>query len=123
MMSTLSPVAYHRQLLALLALLMGVFTAHASAPKESITCTTAPQAYWVGEKKIRKMFNESQYAQVFFKVSKGNCYEFYAIGKDNSTTEAYYHPVTMAAVRLNRITSDVHMDSQTQTKPFGPNPR
>lgn len=117
MMSTLSPVACHRQLLALLALLMVVFTAHASAPKEAMVCTNEPRTAWVGEQKIRAMFNEGQYAKVFFKISKGNCYEFYAIGKDNSTTEAYYEPVTMATVRFNRLTSDVRMESLTPTQP------
>jgi hypothetical protein len=117
MMSTLCPAAFLRPLLALSTLLMMAFPAYASAPKEAMVCTKEPRSAWVGEQKIRAMFNEGQYAKVFFKISKGNCYEFYAIGKDNSTTEAYYHPVTMAAVRFNRITSDVHMESQTPTQP------
>ncbi len=117
MMPTISPIACRRQLIALSTLFMAAFTAHASAPKEAIVCTKEPRSAWVGEQKIRKLFNEGQYAKVFFKISKGNCYEFYAIGKDNSTTEAYYDPVTMAAVRFNRVTSDVRMESQTTTQP------
>jgi hypothetical protein len=116
MMPTIFPAAYHRQLMVLSALLMAAFTAQASAPKEAIVCTKEPRTAWVGEQKIRKMFNEGQYAKVFFKISKGNCYEFYAIGKDNSTTEAYYHPVTMAEVRFNRVTSDVRMTSKAPTQ-------
>jgi hypothetical protein len=116
MVSRISPIACRRQLQAFFTLLMMAFSAQASAPKEAIVCTKEPRTAWVGEQKIRKMFNEGQYAKVFFKISKGNCYEFYAIGKDNSTTEAYYDPVTMAEVRFNRITSDVRMASKSPTQ-------
>lgn len=77
--------------------------AYASPPKESIKCTDAPRTAWVGESKIRQAFDEGKYLKVIFKTSRGNCYEFYAIGKDGSIVEAYYDPVTMDLVRFNRV--------------------
>jgi hypothetical protein len=88
--------------------------AQASGPVESLVCTSAPRTDWVGEKKIRQAFGESAYAKVFFKVTKGNCYEFYAIGKDGSVVEAYYDPVSMKPVRISRF--DRHGNSQTPDK-------
>lgn len=78
--------------------------AQASNPKDFLKCTTAARTTWVGEAKIRDVFEEKKYAKVFFKVSRGNCYEFYAIGKDNSIVEAYYDPVTAEPLRFNRVT-------------------
>ena len=77
--------------------------ANASSPAESVKCTQAPKAQWVSEARIRAHFDESQYVQVFFKTSKHQCYEFYAIGKDGSTVEAYYDPVSMNLVRYSRV--------------------
>ena len=78
-------------------------TAIASAPKEAIVCTTAPSHTWIGEKKIRQIFQESKYIRVNFKVSHGKCYEFYAIAKDGTVVEAYYEPVSGDMVRFNRV--------------------
>lgn len=87
---------------ALLALLAPL-GADASSPAESVKCTQAPRTAWVSEARIRQHFGESQYVRVVFKTSKNNCYEFYAIGKDGSTVEAYYDPVSMALVRFSRV--------------------
>lgn len=77
--------------------------ANASSPAESVRCTTAPKSEWVSEARIRAHFDESHYVQVFFKTSKHNCYEFYAIGKDGSIVEAYYDPVSMRLMRYSRV--------------------
>jgi hypothetical protein len=88
--------------------------AQASGPVESLVCTSKPRTSWVGEKRIRQAFGESAYAKVFFKVTKGNCYEFYAIGKDGSVVEAYYDPVSMQPVRISRF--DRNGNSQAPDK-------
>ncbi|MGB4117815.1 MAG: PepSY domain-containing protein [Polaromonas sp.] len=82
---------------------LACISVYASGPVESLVCTSAPRQKWVGESKIREAFGESAYAKVFFKISKGNCYEFYAIGKDGSIVEAYYDPVSMRPVRISRF--------------------
>jgi hypothetical protein len=88
---------------ALALVLLAPYGAYASSPAESVKCTHAPRAAWVSEARIREHFGESQYVRVVFKTSKNNCYEFYAIGKDGSTVEAYYDPVSMALVRFSRV--------------------
>jgi hypothetical protein len=90
--------------------------AWASAPKETIVCTHAAKSFWLGEKKIRKVFGEENFVQVFFKISKGNCYEFYAIGKDGSAVEAYYEPVTGERIRYNRIAANGQYSTNTHAK-------
>lgn len=90
---------------ALALVLLVPHGADASSPAESVKCTHAPRAAWVSEARIREHFGESQYVRVAFKTSKNNCYDFYAIGKDGSTVEAYYDPVSMALVRFSRVES------------------
>jgi hypothetical protein len=75
----------------------------ASPPKEVIRCTEAPKSTWVSEQKIREIFGEKDYAIVKFKISRTNCYEFYAVAKDNSVVEAYYDPVSGKQVRYQRV--------------------
>ncbi|MFN4326084.1 MAG: PepSY domain-containing protein [Azonexus sp.] len=89
-----------------MALLMGVgFSGgvFASSPGEKLVCTQAPRSTWMPEAKIREIFGEKNYSLVKFKVSGGNCYEFYAIHQDGSIVEAYYHPVSGEALRVNRV--------------------
>lgn len=90
--------------LAVSASYLLVPSVQASNPKDALKCTTAAKTTWVSEAKIREVFEEKKYTKVFFKVSRGNCYEFYAIGKDNSIVEAYYDPVTAEPLRFNRVT-------------------
>jgi len=40
---------------------------------------------------------------VEFKVSRTNCYEFYAIRKNGDIVEAYCHPVTGEIVKRNVV--------------------
>lgn len=77
--------------------------AHASTLQEKVVCTDAPRSQWLTEEQARKLFKASEYALVKFKVSKGNCHEFYAVDHQGGVTEAYVHPVTGAHVRLTRI--------------------
>ncbi|MEN9843815.1 MAG: hypothetical protein RLZZ612_1644 [Pseudomonadota bacterium] len=86
---------------ALLAALSGM--AHASPPAEKIMCTEAPRSQWMSEQQARMMFKASSYALVRFKVSKGNCHEFYAVAANGDVVEAYLHPVTGAVVRETRL--------------------
>lgn len=77
--------------------------AYASPPIEKIVCTDAPRATWMSESQARAIFNAPAYALVRFKVSKGNCHEFYAVATNGDVVEAYLHPVTGAIVRQTRI--------------------
>lgn len=85
--------------------LLGGAAAHASAPKERIVCVSPPAEPWLGEKKIKAIFGVRDYVRVDFKVSRTNCYEFYAIKKNGDIVEAYYHPVTGELVRRNELLS------------------
>jgi hypothetical protein len=78
---------------------------HASPPSEKLVCSTAPRSAWMPEAKIRAVFGDTSYAQVKFKVSRGNCYEFYAVHPDGSIVEAYYHPVSGDVLRFNRVSA------------------
>ena len=84
----------------MLALLAGA--AQASTPAEKVVCTTAPRSQWMSEPQARERFKASDYLLVKFKISRGNCYEFYAIEHGGGIVEAYLHPVTGEAVRLTR---------------------
>ena len=75
----------------------------ASPPNEAQLCTNAPRSEWLSEQHVRQIFDESQYILVKFKVSKTNCYEFYAIAKDNSVVEAYYNPQSGQLMRHTKI--------------------
>lgn len=91
------------RLLMGLALLLGCAAAQASSPNEKLVCTQQARDAWLGEAKIREIFGARDYSLVKFKISGGNCYEFYAIHPDGSIVEAYYHPVSGEIVRHNRI--------------------
>ena len=77
----------------------------ASSPAEKLVCTKSPRGEWMSEAKVREIFGDKRYALVKFKVSRGNCYEFYAVDNDGSIVEAYYHPITGDQLRFNRVTS------------------
>lgn len=81
----------------------GAGVAQASTPNERIVCSTLPGQAWLGEKKIKAIFGVGEYLRVDFKVSRTQCYEFYAIKKNGDVVEAYYHPVTGEIVKRNVI--------------------
>lgn len=94
------------------SIVFGIFVAGtvvpvlASEPGAAVKCTTLPRSSWVDEHQIRQVFGESKYRQVFVKISRGNCYEFYAIGKDNTVTEAYYDPVSTELIQSTHLGTD-----------------
>lgn len=78
--------------------------AQASSPTEKIVCTDpANRSQWLSEARIREIFGDKNFSLVTHKVSRGGCYEFYAVHLDGSIVEAYYHPITGQAVRYNRV--------------------
>lgn len=87
-------------------LIIGAFTpgrAAASTPAEKIICTDAPKSSWLAETKIRDIFGAQNFALAKLKISRGNCYEFYAVDKNGAIVEAYYHPISGELVRYNRV--------------------
>lgn len=88
--------------------------AQASPPTEKVVCTQAERSTWLPEAKIREVFGEANFTLIKLKVSRGNCYEFYAVHRDGSVVEAYYNPVTGEAVRYNRISVDTPVVSAAQ---------
>lgn len=90
-------------LLALSGLQSLVPAAHASSPTEKVFCTDAPRSQWMSEARARELFGASRYVAVKFKVSKGNCHEFYAVDAQGGVVEAYLHPVTGKEIRSTRI--------------------
>lgn len=121
---TLRPVAFSASILrrrtgaraALVALAAAGFvgSAAASSPDEKVVCTQSPRSAWMGESKARALFGTENFTLVKFKISRGNCYEFYAIAQDGSVVEAYYDPVSGERVRYNRVS--VARTEQTQTR-------
>ena len=89
--------------LALLGFLGPCAPVHASAPTEKVVCTDAPRSQWMSEARAREIFGASRFVVVKFKVSKGNCHEFYAVDAQGGVVEAYLHPVTGQEVRATRI--------------------
>jgi hypothetical protein len=66
-------------------------------------CTEAPRSTWITEKQARDLFKAADYALVQFSVSRGNCYEFYAIDRQNNVVEAYMNPITGQMERKTHI--------------------
>lgn len=88
-------------LATLLAAISG--PAQASQTIEEVQCTTAPASTWMTEAQARARFNAAKYLLVKFKISKGNCHEFYAVEHDGTVVEAYVHPVTGEVMQFTRI--------------------
>lgn len=102
--STHTSIRRRLPLAALCALVLAGPTASwASTPVEKVVCTQAPRSEWLSEAQARTAFNASAYVLVRFKVSGGNCHEFYAIDAQGGVVEAYQHPVTGESVRTTRI--------------------
>lgn len=77
--------------------------AQASTPKEKVFCTNAPRSQWTSEAQARERFRAQDYVLVKYKISKGNCHEFYAVDAQGGVVESYLHPITGEAVRTTRI--------------------
>ena len=89
--------------LALSGSLLVAPSVHASSPTEKVFCTHAPRSQWMSEAKAHEIFGASRYVVVKFKISKGNCHEFYAVDAQGGVVEAYLHPVTGQEVRATRF--------------------
>ena len=89
----------------LACLFAGTGITHASTPAEKVICTQAPRSEWLPEAKIKEIFDVKRFTMAKLKISRGNCYEFYAVHPDGSIVEAYYEPVSGKEIRYNRITS------------------
>ena len=89
----------------------GSSAVQASTPGERIVCAVLPGQAWMGEERIKAVFGASEYLRADLKVSKTNCYEFYAIKKNGDIVEAYYHPVTGELVRRNVLFHAQEADS------------
>lgn len=101
-MNTTRPARLSARALAA-GLLAAALPAAATEPDKRLTCTTEPRSSWMSEEEARRVFGAGNYALVKFKVSRGNCYEFYAVGRGGGIVEAYYHPVTGKLVRETRF--------------------
>lgn len=77
--------------------------AAASAPVERVNCTAEPRSRWMPEETVRRLFGVEKYALVKMKISRTNCYEFYAVGREGGVVESYYHPVTGRLVKETRV--------------------
>lgn len=107
-MNPSTPTPRRTRTLAMASALCGLVmtlsgTAWASTPVEKVVCTDAPRSAWLSEEQARAVFQASRYVLVKFKISHGNCHEFYAIEPGGAVVEAYQHPVTGATVRMTRI--------------------
>lgn len=100
-------------LVALLACWGG--QAMASTPTEKVVCTQLPRSQWMSEQQARAAFDAPRYLLVRFKISRGNCHEFYAVEKDGTVVEAYRHPVTGETVRLTRVPPPTSVGPQPQS--------
>jgi hypothetical protein len=78
-------------------------TSDASTLAEQHNCTNALRTTWLPEAQVKRNFGMENFSSVKFKISRSNCYEFYAVAKSGEIIEAYYHPLTGALVRETRI--------------------
>lgn len=111
-----------------LSLALGLFVgatvpgfAQASAPAEKIVCTQAPRSSWLPEARIREIFEEKRFTLAKLKISRGNCYEFYAVEKNGNVIEAYYHPISGEVVRYNRVMTS-NTASEYESRSTAPDP-
>ena len=77
--------------------------AQASPGTEKVFCTNAPRAQWMSEAQARERFRAQDYVLVKYKVSSGNCHEFYAVDAQGAVVESYLHPITGETVRTTRV--------------------
>ena len=61
------------------------------------TCDSGPESGWQPKEKLETMLVEKGWKVRQIKVD-GGCYEVYALNDEGKRIEAYFHPVTLAAV-------------------------
>jgi hypothetical protein len=79
--------------IAAIALTLATTTAAFASP----TCNQ-PQAQWMKEADFEAKLAQQGYQIKTFKVSKGQCYEFYGQDKAGKKVEIYFDPVTAAVL-------------------------
>lgn len=85
------------------AAMLGSAPVYAQANTGKIFCTNAPRSQWTTEAQAREQFKASEYVLVKYKVSSGNCHEFYAVDAQGTVVESYLHPITGKTVRSTRM--------------------
>lgn len=83
--------------------LLAAAPAQASSATEKVVCTDAPRTQWISEAQARERFHAQDYVLVKYKVSSGNCHEFYAVDAQGTVVESYLHPITGETVRSTRM--------------------
>jgi hypothetical protein len=101
--STEKMKSFRSLVLICMLLCLPALDAIASTFTEQVMCTNEPRGKWMSEEKIKAIFGADKYMLVKFKVSRTNCYEFYALAHSGQIVEAYYHPITGALVKENRM--------------------
>ena len=81
----------------------GCGAGQASSATEKVVCTDAPRAQWISQAQARERFRAQDYVLVKYKVSSGNCHEFYAVDAQGTVVESYLHPITGETVRSTRM--------------------
>jgi len=79
---------------ALLALSFAAGTAGATG---LATCDSGPESGWQPKETLSRQLTEKGWKIRQIKVD-GGCYEVYALDAQGGRVEAYFHPVTLAAV-------------------------
>ena len=65
------------------------------------TCDSGPESGWQPKEKLQNMLVEQGWQVRRIKVD-GGCYEVYAMNDAGKRVEAYFHPVTLAPVPINK---------------------
>ena len=92
-----------RAVMAVLCCAAVVAPAQASSPAEKVFCTNVPREYWISEAQARERFRAQDYVLVKYKISRGNCLEFYAVDAQGTVVESYLHPISGETVRSTRV--------------------
>lgn len=107
--SFFTPVTFHHlcgnagAVLLCCGAVLAAVPAYASSVAEKVFCTDAPNSQWMSEAQAREHFRAQDYVLVKFKISRGNCHEFYAVDAQGTVVESYLHPITGQTVRSTRV--------------------
>lgn len=78
-------------------------TVHASSVAKKVSCTDALRAQWMSRAQARERFRAQDYVLVKFKISSGNCHEFYAFDTHGTVVESHLYPITVQTARSTRV--------------------
>jgi hypothetical protein len=81
-----------------LAMALGVTGEALASP----TCTTEPEAKWLGETAMKEQIAAMGYKNIrVFKKTNGGCYEIYGYTADDRKAEVYFNPIDGFVVEKN----------------------